>query len=189
MRRFITAIFATTLCITGCGYYTNVPAQVVATVTPARLVYGEGTASNTVKITEPEVSFRTEPGSVGVTYNRITVKYFKIDGTAVAASDLPPLKLGLTCHVDGSQLPSNPLDPAKGINQAAQGKEVWVGRVTVALPIVTRHVEQYGGRTSGPDVNQAGVFAQVQMDGADDAGFDSSITFFVPIIFSGFPGK
>ncbi|MDB5096005.1 MAG: hypothetical protein JWM80_426 [Cyanobacteria bacterium RYN_339] len=189
MKRFLPIIVAALAALPGCGYFTNIPAQVVvAEVKAASLVYGEGTTANSIKIDSPEAVLRTDPGSVGVTFNSINVTYYKIDGTAVAATDLPPLKLGMTCHVDGSQYPSNPLDPANSITQADQGHKVWVGRTTVTLPIVTRHVEQYGGRTTN-DGNQAGIFAKIVMNGVDDANFDSSITFFVPIVFSGLPGK
>jgi hypothetical protein len=189
VKRFLPFIVAAVAALPGCGYYTNVPAQiVVADVKPATLVYGEGTTANSIKIDSPEVTLRTDAGSIGATFNSMYVQYYNINRAPIGQNDLPQLQLGMTVRVEGSQYSSNPLDPANAITQSEQGQKVWIGRTTVPLPIVTRHVEQYGGRTTN-DGNQAAIWAMVTMKGVDDANFDATLIFYVPITFSGLPGK
>jgi hypothetical protein len=189
VKRFLPYIIAAVAALPGCGYFTNVPAQiVVAEVKPATLVYGEGTTGNTIKIDSPEATLRTDAGSIGATFNSIYVQYYDINRAPIATTKLPQLQLGMTVRVEGSQYSSNPLDPANAITQAEQGQKVWFGRTTVPLPIVTRHVEQYGGDTTSTG-NQAGIWAMVTMKGVDDANFDTSLIFYVPIMFSGIPAK
>jgi hypothetical protein len=185
----VPALFAS-LATSGCGYYTNIPAQITVLETkPGRISYSGSISLGTgvTKVDEPEVTLRAEPGSIGATYNKITVTYYRIDGTAVGSDKLPPLKLGFTFHVDSSNFPSNPMDVGKPIDQSQVGKSIWLGRSTFVPPIMTRHVEQYGSVANGTDGNQAGLFAKIELVGSDDANYDASLTFFVPIIFSGAP--
>lgn len=185
MKRFLPFIIAAVTALPGCGYFTNVPAQiVVADVKPATLVYGEGTTGNTIKIDSPEVTVRTDAGSIGATFNSIYVQYYDTNRAPIPATKLPQLQLGMTARVEGSQYSSNPLDPANALTQAEQGQKVWIGRTTIPLPIVSRHVEEYGGDAAA---NQAGIWAMVTMKGVDDANFDTSLIFYVPIMFSGIP--
>jgi hypothetical protein len=196
LKRILLSIFAAptlfaSLATSGCGYYTNIPAQITVYETkPGRVSYsGSATVGTALThVDDPNVTLRAEPGSIGATYNKMTVTYYRaIDGVQIGSNLIPPLKLGFTVHVDSSNYPSNPMDIGKPIDQAAVGKSIWVGRTSFIPPIMTRHVEQYGATANGNDGNQAGLFAKLELVGSDDANFDASLTLFVPITFSGAP--
>jgi len=175
------------LAMTGCGFYTNIPAQIlIGEVKPATLNYElirtDGTRE--IKIEVPTVTLRAEPGSIGFTVDTLKVTYFRAVGSGKEQIDpakIPPLTLGTTFRVESSNFPSDPSGP--NIDQTAVGKSIYVGRYTYTLPIITRHVEAFGALPA--NYQDAAIYAQVSMSGVDDANFPSTYTFFVPITFNG----
>jgi hypothetical protein len=185
MKRLLPFLF-TLLATPGCGFYTNIPAEVVVTeIQSASLVYGGGINEAGIKITEPTCVLRTNPGSIGADFTDLLVNYYNISGAQIASTDIPPMKLYYTIHVDGSNFSANPLDTNAPMPQPDVGKNIWVGRTIVTLPVVTRHVEQYGSRPNPPDGNYAGISAKVTLSGKDEALFPITVVFSVPIMFSG----
>lgn len=187
MKRLLPFLFAL-VATPGCGFYTNVPAEIVVTeVQGASLVYGTGINEASIKITEPTCVLRTNPGSIGADFTLMEVSYLNIAGSAIAATDIPPMKLWYSIHVDGSNFTDNPLSLNGPMPNVDVGKNVWIGKTNVTLPIVTRHVEQYGAKTELNAGNYAGVSAKVTLSGKDEALFPISVVFSVPIMFSGLP--
>lgn len=168
----------------GCGTFTNVPAMInVQDLKPAVLTYQftNGTAgAREIKIDQPTVTLVGQPGSIGVTYDRMIVTY--LDAQTEAPADrnkLPPLSLRSTFRVASSALPGT--TGASGlIDQTKVGQQVFASSTTITLPVVNSYVEQYGLSLFTP-----GVTAQVQLQGSDDAGFPADLAFYVPISFVG----
>jgi hypothetical protein len=181
---------ALALLASGCGWYTNIPASIyVYAVEPATVVYGptDTRGVREIKVTGPTVTFQGEPGSIGANFDSALVTY-RLSNQATSTS-LPQLSLGLTFRVDSSNYPVRTADEA--IGQATIGTAISTGRTTIALPVVTRHVEDFGSRaTGGPatEVNAAAVTAVVVFTGSDDANLPVSLEARIPIFFSGTPG-
>lgn len=191
MRSIHTLVAAAALLTSlgGCGAYTNIPAQiVVAEVKPGKVTY---TVTNTdgakqTSIEEPSVTLRGDPGSLGVTYNTMNVKYYDIASNQLPSTSIPSMKLGLTVRVESSVFPNDPLAVGE-MNLGDVGQKDYVGRYSFSPPILTRHVEEYGASSDLTKGNQAAVYAEVELVGADDANWPADLIFFVPIIFSGSP--
>ena len=172
----------------GCGWYTNIPAAIVAVgVTPGRVLYEKKSNEVITTITNPKVTFRADPGSVGATFDLIDVTYVRNDGrTKTDAALLPAMVLGATVRVDGSVYPDNPL-AAGPLDQTKVGTNVFVGRFEYEIPVITRHVEAYGSRSSGNEANANAIYAQCIFRGADDANWPIEATVIAPIVFNGTP--
>jgi hypothetical protein len=172
--------------LSGCGTFTNVPAQVkVAKVDGATLTYEKPDATDgwrTVKIDPAILTLQGEPGSIGVTFEQMKVDYFQINNTRVPAAKIPVMDLRVSVRVESSHYPNNPA--AAPLNQADVGKTVYAAKTDVELPIVTRHVSAYGGEL---DTNAGAIWAQVELIGNDDAGFPAKLVAYVPITFIGPP--
>lgn len=189
-RLFCHLVMAVTLAgsIAGCGFYTNLPAQVfVATVKPGNVIFEppDTRGIRAVKITNPEVMLRGELGSIGATFNAMNAKYYLSSGSPANAADLPSLNMGLTFRVDSSNLPAD-VNTAEAVVQAEIGQRITPGRTTFELPVITRHVEQFGLKSgSTGDGNAAAVYASVSLKGFDDANFAIQVDVFAPITFNG----
>lgn len=176
-----------TLAGAGCGLYTNVPAQIkVADVVGATLTYEKPDASDgwrNVKVETPTVTLVGEPGSIGVTYEKMKVDYLQINEKRVPDTEIPPMDLRISFRVESSNYPTDPL--AGPLTRDAMGRTLQVGKAQLNLPIITRHVSAYGAKTTE---NVAALSAQVQLIGTDDAGYPANLTVYVPITFFGPPG-
>lgn len=198
MRQLLTAFtLPLTLAATlsGCGWYTNIPAQItVMEVKPGRVTLGpvvDGVHTTTVE--DPSVTLRAEPGSIGATFNSMDVVYYRDLGYAnnqaiLAGNHLPALHVGLSFHVDSSNFPSNPMI-VNPIEQGDVGAKVYVGQYTFTPAVMTRLVEQYGLITSGDEANQPGIYAACSLHGVDDANFNAELEFSIPITYSGNAGS
>lgn len=185
MKRMLLAL-TTVLTLPACGMYTNVPAQVqVVTVKPARVTYttADAAGKREIQVENAEVTLRGDLGSIGVTYDPMTVRYYKSAGTQVEANLISPLTTYLTMRVESSNFPSS---TTEGVELAQTGQKVVAGQSSVALPVVTRHVEDYGMSSS---TNASMITAEVTWNGTDDAGFPSTLIIHVPITFHGAPGS
>lgn len=154
--------------LSGCGLYTNVPAQikvgssdnVTATVT-----YSVDQNKISADVKNPKVTLQGEPGSIGVTYNEIKIEYL-------------PTSLSLnprTVVIAGSiRVPSS--------HKFDADNKVIQGSTTTELPVISSHVVQLGNPLSQGRINSQ-ISAKVTLSGTDDAGFPASLEFFVPINF------
>lgn len=191
MKRFLlgSALLTTLASLSACGFYTNVPAQIkVAQVVGGNLLYEKPDLSDggrrSVTITEPTMTLVGEPGSIGVTYDTIKVDYLQINLKPVPATEIPPMDLRVSMRVESSNFPSDLLTGP--LTREQMGVSLQIGKATVKLPIITRHVSAYGAKLSE---NVAALTAQLRISGTDDAGFPANIDVYVPITFQGPPGN
>lgn len=183
MKRVLLSLSAA-LAVAGCGLYTNIPAQIhVSEVKPATVTYDQADASGgrAAKTEQGQLTLIGDPGSIGATFEEMTIDYLEINKAPVAKTELPPMDLRMSVRVTSSNFPTDIKQP---LQQAAVGVSVQAGTGTVTLPVVTRFVEQYGLRT-----NVGALTAQVQLSGFDDAGLPIKLAVYVPIIFHGGTGK
>lgn len=187
MKRHLLAA-ALALSTAACGWYTNIPASVyVKSVTPGTLNYGatDTRGVREIKIDNPNIVLQGEPGSIGVNFDSVVVRYLLSNGTE--SKNLPRLSMGMTFRVESSNYPSRPDE--KEISLEAVGKQIAAGVSTVTIPVITRHVEQFGEKATGDaEANAAAITAEVTMSGFDDANLPVSLVARVPIFFSGTPG-
>lgn len=186
MKRLLST-FALALATTACGWYTNIPASIyVKSVSAGTISYGavtNGTRQVTVDV--PEITLQGEPGSIGANFDSVSVRYLLSNGTE--SKNLPRLSMGWTFRVESSNYPSRPEE--RELEQDAVGKKIAVGATTISLPIVTRHVEQFGEKASGDaESNAAAITCEVTMSGFDDANLPVAIVARVPLFFTGTPG-
>jgi hypothetical protein len=156
INKFLTAMAGITFSISGCGQYTNIPAQyhiagtsdLVATIT-----YAGGTA--TVK--EPKVTVKGEPGSIGATFESMDISY---TSDIAAVTNVP-----VSFRVDSSALPDSTGNVTPSTN-------------TFELPVISSKVIELGRRQS-----QGNISARVILHGTDDANWPSDLSVNVPIVF------
>ena len=186
MKRFL-IMAALAITTSACGWYTNIPASIyVRSVSPGSVNYGPTltNGSRDIKIDHPSVTLQGEPGSIGANFDSVSVRYLLSNGTE--SKNLPRLSMGMTFRVESSNYPSRP-DEAE-LDQTAVGQKIAVGAQGIDIPIITRHVEEFGAATQPPEGNAASITAEVTMSGFDDANLPVSIVARVPIFFSGTPG-
>lgn len=168
----------------GCGWYTNVPAAIVAVgVSPGRVLYETKASETVITTVNPKVTFRSDPGSIGATFDAIQVTYTRYDRTKVDASQIPEIVIGAHVRVDGSVYPDNPLAVGP-LDQTKLGSAIYVGRFEYEIPVINRYVENFGSQSSQ---NQAGVNAICIFKGVDDANWPIEVAVNVPIVFNGKP--
>lgn len=189
MKRTLIAAATTILSLAGCGWYTNVPAQIaVHSVKPGRVTYEppDTRGIREIKVEPAVVTIQGEPGSIGASFTEMSVTY-KLINLSNASSKLPMLRMGFTFRVDSSVYPTQPT--AARIGQAEQGTAIDVGKRELEFPVITRHVEQFGLETQAPEGNAAMVTADCSCIGADDANLPITLNVQIPIYFSGNPGS
>jgi len=162
-NKIVFGLISTAFLFTGaCGLYTNVPAQyhvsgdsdMVATVT-------YDTAKNaTVKL--PKLVIAGEPGSIGVTFNSMSITY---NTGEVAAANIP-----ITLRVDSSHL------------RDKEGK-LEIGKGSIQIPVVNPRIIEIGRRQG-----VSNIAATISISGNDDAGWPTSFDIGgVPIVFISSP--
>lgn len=139
-----------------CGQFTNFPAQYhldgKESILNGTVVYSK----DTVTVTQPKLIFKGEPGSVGVSFDKATIKY--------SVGDVKANTLSVSYRIDTSSFRD------KDGNALA-------GAGSFELPIINRKVIDVGKTSS-----QA-IYAEVTLSGIDDAGWPASIDLAVPISF------
>lgn len=188
MKRTVIAAAATLLSLAGCGWYTNLPAQItVQSVKPGRVTYEpvDTRGIREIKVDTPVVTLQGEPGSIGASFSKMTIQYFL--SNEAPSTKLPTQKVGFGFRVDSSVYPTQP--NAARIGQAEVGTAIDVGKRELEFPVITRHVEQWGLETVAPEGNAAVVTATCTCVGVDDANLDISLVVQIPIYFSGNPGS
>ncbi|MNX88006.1 hypothetical protein D3C86_1199610 [compost metagenome] len=157
--------------LAGCGWYTNVPAQIsVQSVEPGTVgVVFNG--NSPPAFTNPTVTATGEHGSIGATYTQAQLTYF--DGAGKAITELDAKGVYLNLRVAPASLTPYTSDTSKD-------RTFTQGTGKAMLPIVNQKVLEYA--TS----NKPGtITAQVVLVGLDDAQFGSTLRVNVPIVFSG----
>jgi hypothetical protein len=157
--------------LAGCGWYTNVPAQIsVQGVEPGTVGVAFDT-SGSPTFTNPTITAIGEQGSIGATYVKAEVTYF--DSANKAISELDAKGVFLSLRVSPASLTPYSSDPTKD-RTFTQG----IGKTV--LPIVSQKVLDYA-KTNKPGT----IYAHVLMIGEDDAKFGTTLNAYVPIVFSG----
>lgn len=182
--------------LAGCGWYTNLPANImVKEIDPSAVTINyttttsSGTSTTTAQYTQPSVVLEGAPGSVGVTYTLLTITYYQTNNAASASvvSSINPVFSSQTIRVDSSALRSNylagnqdmvGLDPSATNNQK---QPLVIGVASASLPVVDADVVHFGSPSSGSTAKQ--IYADVALDGIDDAHIKSHLEFEIPISF------
>ncbi|MBO9541312.1 hypothetical protein J7643_12045 [bacterium] len=162
---------ALVLGLAGCGWYTNVPAQIsVQSVEPGTVgVVFNG--SSPPAFTNPTVTAIGEQGSLGATYTHAAITYFDSSSTPIKELDAKDVFLNLRVA---------PASLTPYTSDASKERTFTQGTGKTVLPIVNQKVLDYG--TS----NKPGTLtAQVVLTGLDDAQFGTILKINVPIVFSG----
>lgn len=167
IRRRLAGLLMTGFLVSSCGYYTNIPAQIklgapTDSIT-ATVTYTVGGSNQlTADIKNPTISLEGEPGSIGVTYDQIAIKYL-------------PDSVSPEVVIAGSiRVPSS--------HQFDADNKLVVGHTKTELPIISSNIVQLGSPLASNRITTQ-VSAQVTLSGTDDAGFPASYQFFVPINF------
>jgi hypothetical protein len=165
------------LVMAGCGFYTNVPAQVhVKTVdVPAKLEYKFDSSLGKVIVvaTNPKVTFESLPGSIGITYDEMIVSYRTSDDKTMTDTPAGGLKIRTTVRVPSSHLVR---DTAGNVTAGGNSGSVELG---VLSPLVSKF-----GLTNFDKGNPTML---ITLNGEDDARWQHSLTLNLPIQFAGSP--
>lgn len=180
-HRMVAALGALTLLtwLSGCGWYTNVPAQLhVASIDPSTVsVVFNGT--NPPQFTNPTVTLAGEPGSIGADLSDAAISYTDPSKTgnasAITALNMPGQGIGL--RVEAAYLKSYGTTGNTSTNP-----EFVAGTGKAVLPIVNQRVLDYAKQG---DPKPGSVTAYVVLKGLDDAHLPAQVAFFVPVVFSG----
>lgn len=157
--------------LAGCGWYTNVPAQISVQGVEPGTVGVVFTSSGAPAFTNPTITAIGEQGSIGATYTQASLTYF--DGAGKAISELEAKGVFLNLRVEPSSL-----TPYSGTGTTDRTFKQGTGKAM--LPVVNQKVLDYAkANKPGP------VTAQVSMLGQDDAKFPAALNVYVPIVFSG----
>ncbi len=152
-----------------CGLYTNVPAQIKESTSTqsnvATVTYSASGDSVSADVKNPVIALEGEPGSIGVTYNKISIDYLP------DTLQLNPRQVVITGSI---RVPSS--------HQFDENNNIVVGRVETELPIVSAQIVQLGSPQSQSRITSQ-ISARVLLEGTDDAGFPASKELFVPINF------
>jgi hypothetical protein len=110
VKRTLLVATAALLSLPGCGWYTNIPAQImVVAVKPGRVTYQPPNASGQrlVEIEPPLVSFQGEPGSIGANFTQMSVVY-QTTALGTTGAGLPAVKMGMSFRVESSNYATAP---------------------------------------------------------------------------------
>lgn len=164
------------LALSGCGWYTNVPAQIrVQNVEPATV--GVAFSNNVGQFTNPTVTAIGEYGSIGVTYYKATITYHD-SSSARSKIDALSNNTNINLRVEPSFLKTYPTSG----QTTTQPSEFIAGSGKAVLPIVNEAVLSYATSTNP---KPGTITAYVVLDGTDDAKFPAQLNFYVPITFAG----
>jgi hypothetical protein len=166
----ITGLFFLASLVAGCGLYTNIPAQIkispsTDSTISASVTYTVDQSRISAEIKNPKISLEGEPGSIGVTYDTITISYLP------ESLSLNPKVVTITGSVR-----------VASSHQFDKDGNVIVGKGQVELPIISSHVVELGNPLSQGRINSQ-ISAKVTLQGVDDAGWPASLDIYVPINF------
>lgn len=157
--------------LAGCGWYTNVPAQISVQGVEPGTVGVVFPSSGPPTFTNPTLTAIGEQGSIGATYTQAQLAYFDSAGKAI--SDLEAKGVFLNLRVAPASLTPYTSDSTKD-------RTFTQGTGKAMMPVVSQKVLDYAkANKPGP------ITAQVLLIGKDDAKFDTTLNVYVPIVFSG----
>lgn len=159
-------IVAACAALSGCGWYTNVPAQVgVVNIEPATVqVALEGSKAT---FTNPTVTLQGQYGSVGTTFGRADISYDKDSGIGNKS-------MAMSLRVEPTYLKKYPKETTAGNTDL----EFTAGSGKALLPVVDQSVVD-------ALKTKRSITATVTLVGLDDASFPTSVTLYVPIVSTG----
>lgn len=163
MKRIgILAVFAA---LSGCGWYTNVPAQVsVVNIEPATVqVTLEGAKAT---FTNPTVTLQGQYGSLGTTFGRADVSYDKDSGIGTKS-------MAMSLRIEPTYLKKYPTETS-----TTKDVEFVAGGGKAVLPLVDQSVVD-------ALKTKRSVTATVTLMGLDDANYPTNVTLYVPIVSTG----
>ncbi len=170
--------------LAGCGWYTNVPAQIhVKSIQPSAVTvsYAEpgagAKATYAATVGDAVLTLSGDPGSIGASYRSASVSYYAPGNENAVFERTFPIDL----RVESSVYREDPRKDELGTGNWTDGKLI-IGTGQVSLPmLVDRAVLDYGfGRTSGM------LYALIRFTGEDDAKFPQNLEVSVPIVFTGY---
>lgn len=140
-----------------CGQFTNLPAQyhVDGTSEFVAIVTYDSNKNATVKL--PKIKVKGEPGSIGASFDTMNITY--------NVGDVSATQVSVAYRIDSSHFRDE-----KG--------NIIVGGGTFELPVVSPRVIDYGKRQGASN-----IAAKVVLSGLDDANWQTTLEFGVPIVF------
>ena len=178
MKRCIPVAFLL-LTIGGCGQYTNIPAQVhlKSVDVPAGITYSfDATTKSIVStVVNPKITLENELGSIGITFDTMTVTYFVASGrnsipnTGTKADSSTHLRVAI-------RVPSSQLNRDANGNVNAPGSSG-----SIELPVISPVVTSWG-QTHFAEGN---LSVAITLNGTDDASYPRSLDINLPITLSG----
>ncbi len=190
---------ALALGLPGCGWYTNVPAAInVINIEPSTVAVEyllskpDGTIKGiTAKYTNPTVTMAGQPGSIGATFKNMGIAYYS-PGAGVCCGNIIPdinagkeLRMKAFVRVDSSAMREDyekgyqEMDPAE-----FQKKRLTIGQSKFVVPVVTNDVLALAAPAPGKGTRPTIIYAQVILEGEDDARWPYTKELFIPITFS-----
>lgn len=171
LRTILLTMATGLLTLSSCGQFTNLPAQVKLGTSSekidlgATVTYKIDDKNIAVEASNPTLILEGEAGSVGVTYNELTIEYLP--------KDLPLGTRVLTVAVNVRVPSSHKFDKDGNIVQ---------GRTELTIPVVSNQIIGLGD-PNAPNRIRSQISAKVSLSGTDDAGIFSVFDTFVPINF------
>lgn len=182
VKRYIPLAFLLAA-VGGCGQFTNVPAQIhVKSVdVPAAITYAfDATTRTTVAtVANPKITLEGELGSIGITYDTMTITYF----TANGRNSVP----GTGTKTDGStDIRFSIRVPTSHLNRDSNGiVNAPAASGSVEIPIINPVVTKWGET----HFLEGNLSAAVTLNGIDDASFPRSLDINLPIALQGNVGR
>jgi len=156
----LTVLFLSSFSLS-CGQYTNIPAQFRIS-SDSNLTATISYSSSGVTVTPAKLVLLGEPGSIGATFEKMTINYNTGELTNLTAQ---PVSL----RVDSSSF----------FEKQSDGKiKIDVSKASLELPIISDKVINVG---KGQTPNN--IYAIVSLTGTDDAGWPTSLDVGVSIVF------
>lgn len=180
MKRLLGMGFALSLMVSapGCGWYTNVPAQIHARSVPSVIVTYEPGSGTPYKATvnDAVMTLAGQPGSIGASFRNVNVSYYK------PGSDDPVFERSfpIDLRVEPSIYREDPRKDELGTGNWREGKLIiGTGSLPLAM-LVDRAVMDFGYTKANSQ-----LYALLTFTGEDDAKFPARYEVSVPIVFAG----
>jgi hypothetical protein len=180
------------LALAGCGWYTNLPAEIrlvgiepsTVTIKYTKVVSAQGGTSYNVDYTQPVVTLQGAPGSIGVTYDTASLIYYAPSKDTNPPAAIDALKIGsmfTSVRINSSALREDPAAGNQDVTNYDQ-KKIILGTTKWTAPVVTKDLIDYGAPDKG---NPKLVVAELVLSGKDDARWPASAkTIDVPVAFA-----
>lgn len=184
MRRVLVTAAGAALGVTGCGWYTNIPAQVdVISIEPSSVAveYLHSKPDSplkgiTAKFTNPTITLAGQPGSIGLTITKVSITYWDTGsgpslGTIIGKEQrlLTTVRVGTSAMREDYSKGYQEMDPttAGGVSEW-QKKRLIIGQGKFLAPIVNYDVLLLGS-SENTTQRRSIIYAQVFLEGEDDA--------------------